>query len=447
MPCTDPIITLLEPFACLFTVPTWKKALTLLRGTLLARGRRTVTTALWYTGHQQDPHFSAFHQVLNRARWSPLQASQHLLQLLLETFEDVGGRLEIVIDETLERRWGSKIRKRGHYRDSTLSSHQRSVSSPGLRWIVVALVVRVPWSQQPWALPFLCVLATTPEVSTQLGIRHKTLGMRTRQVVSLRRRWLPETPLTLLGDGAYSILELGLHCARQHGTLIAPFRLDSMIHRPAPMRGAHTLGRPRVVGERLPSLKQVLQDPQTVWERRTLDWYGEGQRALELCTGLAWWYRFGSTPLPIRWVLTRDPEGKRPPKALFSTDQTQSAVAMVCAFMKRWSLETTFEESRAHLGIETQRQWSDQAIERTTPLLFGLYSLVTLLGSALAPDGRPPHRQAAWYHKSVATFSDLLALVRGHLWGDFAFPTSPSDPHVVLLPRATLEQLAHAACY
>jgi len=447
MPCTAPIITLLEPFRPLFTARTWKKMLTLLRGTLLARGRRTVTTALWYTGHQQDPHFSNFHHVLNRARWSPLQASQHLLKLLLETFGHAGATLDIVIDETLERRWGAKIRKRGHYRDSALSSHKRSVSSPGLRWIVLALVVRVPWTRQRWALPFLCVLATTPTVSAQLGLRHKTLGVRARQVVSLLRRWLPGVPIKLLGDQAYSILELGLHCARQQVTLIAPFRLDSMIHQPAPVRSAHTLGRPRVVGERLPSLEQVLQDPHTVWQRLTLDWYGEGERTLELCTGLAWWYRFGSTPLPIRWVLTRDPAGKRPPKALFSTDQTQPADEIVRDFMKRWSLETTFEESRAHLGIETQRQWSDLAIERTTPLLFGLYSLVTLFGAALAPDGRPSLKRASWYQKSVATFSDILAVVRRHLWGNFAFPTSRSDPDVVLLPRATLEQLAHAACY
>ena len=176
--------------------------------------------------------------------------------------------------------------------------------------------------------------------------------------------------------------------------------------------------------------------PQTVWQRLTLDWYGEGQRTLELCSGVACWYRFGSTPLPIRWVLTRDPAGKRPPKALFSTDQTQPAEEIVRDFMKRWSLETTFEESRAHLGIETQRQWSDRAIERTTPLLFGLYSLVALFGSALAPDGHPPHQQAAWYQKPAATFSDILALVRRHLWGNFDFPTSRSDPDVVLLTVA-----------
>jgi hypothetical protein len=447
MPCTAPIKTLLEPFRPLFTAPTWKKMLTLLRGTLLARGRRTVTAALWQTGHEQDPHFSVFHQVLNRARWSPLQASRQLLQLIIETFVQAGATLDIVIDETLERRGGSKIRKRGHYRDSALSSHERSVSSPGLRWIVLALVVRVPWTRQRWALPFLCVLATTPEVSAQLGICHKTLGGRARQVVRLLRRWLPGVPIKLLGDRAYSILELGLHCTRQHITLIAPFRLDSMIHQPTVVRDPHAIGRPRVVGPRLPSLDHVLHDPHTTWERLTLEWYGEGQRTLELCSGTAWWYRFGSTPLPIRWVLTRDPAGKRPAKALFSTDQSQPADEIVRDFMKRWSLETTFEESRAYLGIETQRQWSDLAIERTTPLLFGLYSLVALFGSALAPDGHPPRQQAVWYHKPAATFSDILALVRWHLWGNFTFPTSRSDPTVVLLPRATLAQLAHAACY
>jgi hypothetical protein len=168
---------------------------------------------------------------------------------------------------------------------------------------------------------------------------------------------------------------------------------------------------------------------------------------LELCTGTAWWYRFGSTPLPIRWVLTRDPAGKRPPKALFPPTR-RSLLKRSCAMrMKRWSLEATFEESRAHVGLETQRQWSDRAIERTTPLLFGLYSLVALFGAALAPDGHPPHRQAAWYQKAAATFSDILALVRRCLWGNFDFPTSRSHPDVVLLPRATLAQLAYAVCY
>ena len=446
MPLPTPIIEVLTVFRPLFTAPTWRKLMTLLTGTRLSQGRRTVAAALRASGNEQAPNWSSFHQVLNRARWSPLAVSRQLLVLIVETFVPAGASVDLVIDETLERRWGSKIRKRGHYRDSALSSRKRSVSSPGLRWIVMAVVVTLPWTKQRWALPFLCVLATTPEVSEQLGKRHKTIAMWAQQMVNLVRRWLPDREIKLMGDTAYTVLELGLHAQAQHVTLITTGRLDAVLHEPPPERTPHTLGRPRVVGTRLPALEQVLQDPATLWQKLTLDWYGEGERTLEICTDTALWYRYGSDPLPIRWVLTRDPLGKRPPKAIFSTDPTQTAEQIIRDFMKRWSLEVTFEESRAHVGIETQRQWSDLAIERSTPLLFGLYSLVTLFGRALHPDGHIPVAQAAWYRKQIATFRDVLAAVRRTLWGHGTFPTSPTDPGVVLVPRSTLERWSVALC-
>lgn len=447
MPLPDPIIEVLTIFRPLFTAPTWRKLMTLLTGTLLARGRRTVTAALRASGNEQASNWSLFHQVLNRARWSPLLVSRQLLLLIVETFVPVGACVDLVIDETLERRWGSKISKRGHYRDSALSSKERSVSSPGLRWIVMAVVVSLPWTKQRWALPFLCVLATTPEVSERLGKRHKTIATWAHQMISLVRRWLPDRCIRLVGDTAYSVLELGLHATAQHVTLITTGRLDAVLHEPPPERTRQTIGRPRVVGKRLPALEQVLQNPETAWQRLTLDWYGEGKRTLEFSTGTALWYRFGSAPSPIRWVLTRDPLGKRPSKAFFSTDPAQSAEEIIKDFMKRWSLEVTFEEGRAHLGIETQRQWSDRAIERSTPLLFALYSLVALFGQRLHPDGLLPVAQAAWYRKHTATFSDVLALIRSHLWGQRTFPTSLTDPDVVLVPRSTLERLSWAVCY
>ncbi len=116
-------------------------------------------------------------------------------------------------------------------------------------------------------------------------------------------------------------------------------------------------------------------------------------------------------------------------------------------FVKRWPIEVTYEESRAHLGVETQRQWSDLAIERSTHALLGLYSLVTLLGHALHPDGTIPIQQAAWYPKTQATFSDVLATVRRHLWGDLTFQTSATDPDVCLVPYTHLARLIQAACY
>ena len=310
----------------------------------------------------------------------------------------------------------------------------------------MAVVVTLPWTKQRWALPFLCVLARTPEVSERLGKRHKTVAMWAQQMVSLVRRWLPDREIKLMGDTAYTVLELGLHAQAEQVTLITTGRLDAVLHEPPPERTPHTIGRPRVVGNRLPALETVLQDPDTVWQQLTLDWYGEGERPLEICTGTALWYRYGCAPLPIRWVLTRDPAGKRPPKAIFSTDPTKQPNRSSAMRMKRWSLEVTFEESRAHVGIETQRQWSDLAIERSTPLLFGLSSLVTLFGQALHPDGQMPVAQAAWYRKQTATFRDVLAAVRRALWGHGTFPTSPTDPGVVLVPRSTLERWSVALC-
>ncbi|HYU76143.1 MAG TPA: transposase [Ktedonobacteraceae bacterium] len=447
MSLPSPIIAVLAYFEPLFTTPTWKKVVTLVVGTLLARGRRTVTAALRQMDQQMNGQFSLFHHVLNRARWSPLEVSRRLLQVLVGTFVYAGGTVEIVIDETLERRWGRKISKRGHWRDSLRSSKERAVSSSGLRWITMALVVTLPWTKLRWALPFLSVLATTPKVSEVLKQRHKTTARIAQQLVSTVRRWLPQVAIKVIGDGAYSVIELGLTCLKQGVSLIAPLRLDARLFAPPPSPKPHQKGRPRVVGQRLPQLSTVLHDPNTPWETLTVKWYGGTERKLDVTTGTALWYSTGTDPLPIRWILTRDPEGKREPKAYFSTDQAQSATEIVEDFVKRWPIEVTYEESRAHLGVETQRQWSDLAIERSTPCLFGLYSLVVLLGYALHPDGVIPVQQAAWYPKAQATFSDVLATVRQHVWAEVTFQTSPAHPDVCLVSRSDLNRLVQAVCY
>ena len=384
----------------------------------------------------------------SRARWSPLAASRCLLQLILETFVPADAPIDISIDETLERRWGAQISKRGHYRDSHLSSKERSVSSSGLRWMVMAVVVTPRFCKQPWALPFLVVLTTSPSLSESLGKRHKTIAMWAAQMISLVHRWLPDRQIRVLGDSAYNVLELGVHAGKRSVGMITPMRLDSVLREPPPpIERRRKGGKPQVVGLRLPSLEQTLADPETCWQEDEIFWYGQGKRKVQWCSGTALWYRFGSPPLPIRWVLTRDPAGKRDPKALMCTDQNLDALSIIRTFMKRWSLESTFEEARAHLGLETQRQWSDLAIERSTPLLLGTYSLVALIGSQLASCEPIRIEQTAWYRKTTATFHDMLAAVRRLIWNQQVNPTSSPDLDVGLLPRSTLDRLLFAACF
>jgi hypothetical protein len=359
-----------------------------------------------------------------------------------------------VVDETLERRWGKQITKRGHWRDSLASGKGQNVATSGLRWLVAALVVKVPFSATYWALPFMSVLLTTPKVSEQLGLRHRTYLDRTRQVVYWLRRVFPDRSLKLIADGAYSSIELGLECQWLGVELIAPLRLSARLFETSRAARKSGRGRPGFFGPKLASLSKLAEDqlcPEQGWRLVEVSWYGGATKKLWVLGGRAVWYSNAtrcSAPLVISWVLVRDPYELLTPKAYFSTELwAKETTKIVESFVHRWSLEVTFEECRAHLGVETQRQWSDLAIERTTPGLFGLYSLVLLFANALHPDGHIELYQTAWYQKTTTTFSDLLAVVRRALWGNFNFVTSSKNEPVSLIPRSILDRLIFAACY
>jgi hypothetical protein len=388
------IITVLSQFQPAFSAPTFRKVIVLVVGTLLGRGRRTVAAALRQVGLADRGDWAKYHHVLNRASWSSLEVAGILLRVLVQTFVPSEGWVEMIFDETLERRWGRRIKKRGHWRDSLASSKGMNVSTSGLRWLVGGLAVKLPWSRRVWSLPCLSVLLTTPKVSEQLGRRHKTVAQVAGQMMKWLRRVLPGRRLKVIGDGSYSVIELGLTAQAQQVTLIAPLRLDARLFDPPPPYSGQ--GRPRIVGARLPNLDQIAADPQTVWQRAQLDWYGGQTQTLDWVSGTALWYSTGTEPLPLRWVLVRDPTQRLPTRAFFSTDLTQDPLTIITDFVKRWAMEVTFEETRAHLGVETQRPWSDLAVERTTPALFGLFSLVALFAHALKPDGQIPLATSAW---------------------------------------------------
>ena len=312
----------------------------------------------------------------------------------------------------------------------------------------MAIIVTPSWTKQPWALPFLVVLSTAPAFSLAAGKRHKTIAMWAGQMVSVVHRWLPDRDITVVGDGAYDCLAFGLRCVERSATLIAPCQFDHAFHDPLLLVEQRPKGgKARIVGTRQPNLDDVLLDPSAQWEENQVQWYGQGTRTIQWCSGVAWWHRAKFPPLPIRWVIIRDPTGKTEPKALLCTDQQRTPLCMILTFMKRWSLEGTFEEARAHLGIQTQRQWSDLAIERTTPLLLCTYSLVALMGTHLNAHEVVTIEQTAWYRKSAATFHDILAAVRLQIWKRQSSLTSPGESDVGLLPRSVLERLLYAACF
>ncbi len=442
------MLHLLAPFAPRFSPRVWRHALVLVAGTLLAPGKRTVCAALRAMGLSGCRHFARYHRVLNRATWSSLAVSRVLLGLLIAVFAPTGP-VVLGLDETIERRWGPKIAAKGLYRDAVRSSKEYFVKVSGLRWVCLMLLVPVPWAGCVWALPFLTALAPSARHDRDQGRRHKTLTDWARQLLLPVRRWLPDRALVVVADSGYAAIALLARCARlaRPIAVVTRLRLDAALYAPAPPRQPGQKGRPRKKGRRLPTRTARIGNPATAWATVAVaDWYGEGPRAVEIASDTAVWYHSGLPPVPVRWVLIRDPQGQFATQALLCTDLAADPAQILAWFVLRWRLEVTFEEARRHLGVETQRQWSDLAILRTTPALLGLFSLVALWAHPRIGLPGTVVRQAAWYPKPLPTFSDALALVRRELWAQTAFCLSSGDADMVAIPRAFVERLTDALC-
>jgi len=400
-------------------------------------------------GLSEEKHFQNYHRVLNRAKWSALDAGRILLGLLVSAFVGMGVPLVIGADETLERRKGKEIKAKGVFRDSARSSHKYTVFSYGLRWISMMVLVQVPWNTRVWALPFLTVLAPSKRTNEANGKRHKTSIDWIMQMITAVRRWMPDKKIVLVTDGGLVAVKLGLRCARFSNpiTFISRLQLNARLFNEPGTQPPGKPGPKPKKGQRQPSLKQRLNDPNTKWEEIDVPWYGGKKRKIEIATGTSLWHTPGFDPLPIRWVLVRDPLGEFKSTAFFSTDQALAPLQILIYFIMRWGLEVTFEESRAHLGFETQRQWSDLAIARTTPALLGLFSLITLLAHQLTCDQPLPVRTAAWYQKEEATFSDVIAFVRRYLWMETEFVNLPPKQRLVQFPVPVLTGLLDTICY
>src|SRR5215218_1150096 len=446
------MIRVFAPFAPLFSKRVFEHVQVLLMGAILAPGKRTVSSALKAMGLDQQRRFHRYHRVLSRAKWSTMEVSGVLLELLVEAFVPEEEPLVVGIDETLERRQGKKIAAKGIYRDPVRSSHGHFVKASALRWVCLTLLAPVPWASRVWALPFLSALAHSERYAKEQGKRHKPLTELAWQLLLVVRRWYPKRQIVAVADGGYPSLKLLDLCRRLKKPIafITRLRLDAALYEPAPPRRPHQIGRPRLKGERLPNLSEVAQEPATVWKPTMIaNWYGSEERMVEVSSQTAVWYSTGLFAVPVRWVLIRDPEGEFKTQALLCTDLDADPEQIVRWFVMRWQLEVTFQQMRRHLGFETQRQWSDMAIRRTTPALLGLFSIVTLFAHQRMRRSMQAIRKAAWYRKSRPTFADALALVRKELWAqeEQTFCGSPSATETVKVLRAFVERLTDAVCY
>jgi hypothetical protein len=444
------MIQVLAPFAPLFSERVFQHVQLLLAGAMLAPGKRTVASALRAVGLQEERRFCRYHRVLSRALWSSREVGRVLLELLVEAFAP-DGPLVLGVDETLERRRGKRIVAKGIYRDPVRSSHEHFVKTSGLRWVCLTLLAPVPWASREWALPFLSTLAHSERYAKECGKPHKPLTEWAWQMLLLVRRWYPKRQIVAVGDGGYASLKLLDRCRRLKNpiTFITRLRLDAALYEPAPPRKPGQMGRPRLKGSRLPNLSAVVEDPRMAWMPITVrNRYGGGERTVEIVSDSAIWYSTGLPAVPLRWVLIRDPQEEFDTQALLCTDLDADPGRIISWFVRRWQMETTFQEVRQRLGFETQRHWSRRAIQRTAPALLGLFSVVALLAHRYMANSEGIVRRAAWYDKRHPTFSDALAVVRRELWAQEAtFCGSVWKHETVKVSLRFIERLTDTVCY
>lgn len=408
----------ISDFSRAFRKDVWPKAQLLLTGAILCPGSRTVCNLLRSVGLQDERCFPKFHRFLSQDKWSAKWLSGVLLRLLVDTFIGKGEALVFGIDDTIERRWGKKIIKRGIYRDPVRSSKSHFVKCSGLRWLSLMLISRLPWLEAGvfWALPVLTALCPSERYYLARDKPPKKLTDWASQMITWlsRKARSLNRPVYLTGDGSFAVYELFMHAQNRGIGMIARMKLNARLFHLPPKRWPKSKPGPRpATGKRLLSMEKRLTDKRIKWTRVLFShWYGKRSKEMLITSGVAIWHKSNTVMVQVKWVLIKDPEGQLEPVLLACTDTELDAKQIVSVFVRRWRVEVTFAEVRQHLGMETQRQWSDLAIERSTPCLLALVSIICLMANVLHQRSPIQPNRTAWYRKTAVTFSDVLSAVR-----------------------------------
>lgn len=414
----EPLVT---SFSVAFSDATCQRAMVLLLGGILAMGRRTVTNVLWTVRSIAPGHFSSYHRLFSRASWSLWPLGKALATAVLAWIPE-GQPVLVAGDDTVAQHRGPKVYGKAKHRDGVRSSHRLTVWKWGHKWVVLAIVVQLPFTTRRWAMPVLCALYRSKHQNQAEGRRHKTPTQLARQLMAVLSHWFPRRKFVFLGDGGFGAHELARFFVRhrRHATLISRCHPDAALYTP-PTR--NKIGRPRVKGRKLASPRRTVAKRQH-GKRTTVTWYGGSTRRVELISDTGQWYRIGQGLVPLRWVHVRDLQGTHRDDWVYSTDPTLSPRQIVSFFTGRWPIETTFQEVRAHLGFETTRQRVDKSVLRAGPCLLGLFSVVCLIYAQQVKHAKVSPQQTPWYAKAEPTFSDALATVRRLLWEQTVFKQS-----------------------
>jgi hypothetical protein len=342
---------LLLALAPVFTTPTFERFASLLVAAVLTPGRRTIANLLRTLGGLATGHRSSYQRVLSSARWSGLRLACLLTRFLLRRLLPAG-MVTLVGDDTVDGHKGKKVYGKARHRDPVRSSHTYTAWRYGHKWVVLCVLVRFSFATRAWALPVLVDLYRSEEENRWRHRPHRTPAQLLCRLLRLLLLWFPERRFLLVADASYGTHAVARFCRRhqQRLTLISKFHPKANLFAPPPRyRG---LGRPRVKGRRVCKPQEAVEKTKQR-QRLTVGWYGGGRRRVEIVTGSGHWYKSGHGLVPVRWVFVHDKSGTHRDEYFFSTDPSLPPAALITQYTARWNIETTFEELRAYLGLES----------------------------------------------------------------------------------------------
>jgi DDE superfamily endonuclease len=427
-----PLAAVLLPFAPVFSAPTFERFVLLALAALLTSGRRTVANLLRTLATLAPGHRCSYQRVLSSARWSALALACRLARLVLALLP-TDRPIVLVGDDTVDGHKGTHVWGKARHRDPVRSSHSYTAWRWGHKWVVLAVLVHFPFARRPWALPVLIDLYRSVQDNRNEGRTHRTPAQLLCRLVAVLLRWFPDRRFILVGDAGYGTHEVARFCQTRRDRLALVSKLHPEANLFAPPPPYQGQGRPRVKGAALPKPSQVVAQLRRL-RRAVVRWYGGGTRLVSLVSRTGHWYKSGQGLVPLRWVFVRDSSGTHRDEYFYSTDPSLSPEAIIGLYAWRWNVETTFQEARAYLGLESTRGWCRKTVQRAAPCLLGLYSVVAVLFCGL--DEAQRRGLVCWPGKETVTFSDALTAVRRWLWQHWVFPKVGAGTVVQQLPPA-----------
>ncbi len=400
------------------TQPTEKRILLFLLAAILCRGRRTFSAICRSSGYLQGS-YSSYQRLFSKRVWSTWKVSYNLISYILKNFLP-SGEVILAVDDTVTERPGKKVYAKGCHRDAVRSSHQYTAYKWGLKWVVISISLKFSFSSRVWALPVMVALYKPKEWSEMQGKHHKTPAHISRLLLAKIIRWFPTRRFIITADCGFGTRESARFCDRYNKKLamISKFRGDATLVHPVPYQVGN-MGRPRKKTNNLPKPSQVVNSTLHP-EKLEVAWYGGGKRRVAVVTQAAHWYQIGKPMIPVRWVWVQDLTGTHRDEYFYSTDITHTAQEIIEIYTQRWSIETTFQECREYLNLESTKCYAEKTVLRFIPGIFILYTLICLLYARL-PSSSKKWVLISWPGKSGKSFGDLLFSVRREIWLQWVF--------------------------